>query len=287
MKTRLFLIALSVALVSCDAKLMDGFSKLEDDVYFKIHTLGDGNEKATTGDKIYSQLYVYGSSGKLIYSNNLKSGAMHRFDITSSNSIWNKMFSVMHEGDSATFSLPGNKLDLNKLTQGKIEDYPGDITLSIKLWKLISEQEQNANNIKEVKDDLELQELRDLNEFFIENEIEPSRLLVDGIYYRKMKSGNGKRAQSGDNIWINYKGFFLDGKEFDNTYKRGQMLDFQLGKPDQVIRGFEIALSKMSVGDKVKLYLTSAFAFGETGSSNGQVPPFTSVIYELELYQIN
>jgi len=29
MKTRLFLIALSVALVSCDAKLMDGFSKLE------------------------------------------------------------------------------------------------------------------------------------------------------------------------------------------------------------------------------------------------------------------
>ena len=90
-----------------------------------------------------------------------------------------------------------------------------------------------------------------------------------------------------DNIWINYKGFFLDGKEFDNTYKRGQMLDFQLGKPDQVIRGFEIALSKMSVGDKVKLHLTSAFAFGETGSSNGQVPPFTSVIYELELYQIN
>jgi FKBP-type peptidyl-prolyl cis-trans isomerase len=35
------------------------------------------------------------------------------------------------------------------------------------------------------------------------------------------------------------------------------------------------------------LYLPSSFAFGETGSSNGQVPAFTSVIYELELYQIN
>jgi len=287
MKTRLLLLMSAIVLVACDSKLMDGFSKLDKDVYFKIHTLGDGNEKAKSGDKIYSQLEVYGSSGKLIYSNSLKSGAMHRFDISATKSIWNKMFSVMHEGDSATFSLVGDKLNLNKLTQGKIKEYPGEITLSIKLWKLISEQEQNASKIRVVQDDLELQELRDLNNYFVENEIEPTRLLVDGIYFQKMKSGKGKRVQSGDAIWINYKGYFLNGKEFDNTYKRGQMLDFQLGKPDQVIRGFEIALSKMNEGDKVKLYLPSTFAFGEAGSSNGQVPAFTAVIYELELYQIN
>ena len=287
MKTRLLIILFSIVLVSCDSKLTDGFSKLEEDVYFKIHSLGDGNEKAKSGDKIYSQLDVYGSSGKLIYSNSLKSGAIHRFDVSATKSIWNKMFSVMHEGDSATFSLVGDKLNLDKLTQGKIKDYPGEIMLSIKLWKLISEQEQNANKMQVVEDDLELQELRDLNDYFVKNEEVSTCLYVDGIYFEKVRFGNGKRAQSGDAVWINYKGYFLNGKEFDNTYKRGQMLDFQLGKPDQVIRGFEIALSKMNEGDKVKLYLPSSFAFGETGSSNGQVPAFTSVIYELELYQIN
>lgn len=287
MKNRILILCLSLVLVACDSKLMDGFSKLDKDVYYKIHALGDGEVKAKSGDKIYSQLDIYGTSGKLIYSNSLKSGAMHRFDVSNSGSIWNKMFSVMHEGDSATFSLSGTELDLGKLTQGKINTYPGEITLSIKLWKLISELEQQATKIRVVEDDLELQELRDLNAYFLNNDIDANRMLVDGIYYQKLRSGKGKRAQSGDAIWINYKGYFLDGKEFDNTYKRGQMLDFQLGKPDQVIRGFEIALSIMNEGDKVKLYLPSSFAFGETGSSNGQVPPFTSVIYELELYQIN
>ena len=287
MKTRLLLLISAIVLVACDSKLMDGFSKLDESVYYKIHTLGDGNEKAQSGDKIYAQIEVYGASGKMIYSNSLKSGVMHRFDISATKSIWNKMFSVMHEGDSATFALVGDKLNLNKLTQGKVKESPGEITLSIKLWKLISEQEQNASKIRVVQDDLELQELRDLSNYFVGNKIEATRLLVDGIYFQKMKSGKGKRVQSGDAIWINYRGYFLDGKEFDNTYKRGKMLDFKLGKPDQVIRGFEIAISKMNEGDKVKLYLPSNFAFGETGSSNGKIPAFTSVIYELELYQIN
>ncbi len=266
---------------------MDGWSELEDNVYFKIHTLGDGEQKAGDGDKIFAQLDIYGASGKLIYRNNLSSGALHRFNVSSSNSIWNKMFMVMHEGDSATFSMNGNKLDLAKLTQDKVVSYPEELTLAVKIWRLETHRDQLANNMKEAPADLELLELNNLKTYLDSNNLTDKFHFVDGIFVQYIKRGNGAKVQSGQSIWINYKGQFLNGKEFDNTYKRGQMLDFQLGKPDQVIRGFEIALSKMNEGDKVRLYLPSSYAFGGQGSSNGQVPPFTSVMYELELYKIS
>lgn len=278
---------LALGLLGCDSKLMDGWSKLDADAYYKVHALGDGEKKAQAGDKIYAAIELYGASGKQIYSNKLSSGALHRFDVSNKDNIWNKVFGVMHEGDSATFSFQGSEINIQSLTQGKIESYSEELTLSVKLIKLIDEKTQLSRTIKTVDADVELQELKRLSEYFEQEQINHSAMQVDGIYFTYLKRGDGKKAVSGDNVWINYKGWFLNGKEFDNTYKRGQMLDFQLGKPDQVIRGFEIALSKMKEGDKVKLYLPSQFAFGEQGSSDGRVPPFTSVVYELELFQIN
>ena len=179
------------------------------------------------------------------------------------------------------------ELDLAKLTQDKVVSYPEELTLAVKIWRLETHRDQLANNMKEAPADLELLELNNLKTYLDSNNLTDKFHFVDGIFVQYIKRGNGAKVQSGQSIWINYKGQFLNGKEFDNTYKRGQMLDFQLGKPDQVIRGFEIALSKMNEGDKVRLYLPSSYAFGGQGSSNGQVPPFTSVMYELELYKIS
>ncbi len=274
------------SLVACDQRLMDGWSKLTDDTYYKIHYLGEGEQKAQRGDDLYAQIAIYGASGKQLYSNNLSSGAMHRFKVSGSSSLWNKVFGVLHEGDSATFITDGSTVNLNKLTKGVITEYPHEITISVKLWRILNAKEKRDTAVRTVSDDYELLELKQLSDYFEAKGIDKEALYVDGIYFQRLNAGSDKRALSGDNVWINYIGYFLDGTEFDNTYKRGQMLDFQLGKPDQVIRGFEIALSKMHQGEKVRLYLTSAFAFGEKGASNGQVKPYTPVIFDLKLEQI-
>ena len=60
-------------------------------------------------------------------------------------------------------------------------------------------------------------------------------------------------------------------------------LDFQLGKPDQVIRGIEIALHHMRPGGEVRLVIPYYLAFGPEGSSTGIVPPYTTVVYRVKL----
>jgi FKBP-type peptidyl-prolyl cis-trans isomerase len=51
----------------------------------------------------------------------------------------------------------------------------------------------------------------------------------------------------------------------------------------QVIGGLEEAIGRMREGEKALIILPSELAWGEKGSSTGIIPPFTSVIYELEL----
>ena len=43
----------------------------------------------------------------------------------------------------------------------------------------------------------------------------------------------------------------------------------------------------MSEGEKALVILPSDLAFGETGSSTGIIPPFTSLLFEVELKKIN
>lgn len=277
-----FLILLLLA--ACDTKLMNGYSKLKDGVYYKIESLGDGEVKATTGDQVFAQIQLFGASGEELFNNNLQTGAVHQYSLSGTKNIWDRLFALLYEGDSMSVVLPGNEIDLEKLTQGKIKTVTGELTMGIKLTRLKS---SNTVVYSEpvVTDDRELKELKDLKSYLEQQETKP--ILLDGIYWREIKRGTGNTASSGDQLWINYKGRFLNGEEFDNTYQRGQMLDFQLGKPDQVIKGFEIALHKMSKGSKVQLIIPSYLAFGEEGSSNGQVPGYTTVIYDLELVKIN
>ncbi|MGZ3885263.1 MAG: FKBP-type peptidyl-prolyl cis-trans isomerase [Bacteroidia bacterium] len=42
----------------------------------------------------------------------------------------------------------------------------------------------------------------------------------------------------------------------------------------------------MKKGDFVKIILSSWLAFGETGSSNGTIPPFTPLLYEIKLIEV-
>ncbi|PJB13827.1 MAG: peptidylprolyl isomerase, partial [Flavobacteriales bacterium CG_4_9_14_3_um_filter_32_8] len=58
------------------------------------------------------------------------------------------------------------------------------------------------------------------------------------------------------------------------------------GSPDQVIKGLEIAINGMKKGEKSKIIIPSQLAFGEEGSSTQIVPPFTTVIYELEIVNV-
>ena len=274
---------LLVCLWSCAGYKMDGYSKSESGLYYKIHSLGDGEVKAQNGDLVFADIKAFNESGDLLFRNNLFTGNTFQFKLGSAkDGGLNEGLSLLYEGDSASFIMNAENVDLKAITRGNMGGFSGKIKMSVKLNRLDSDSPKSEYVNRK---DGELEEWLLLTNYM--KSIKDEFYEVDGIYFKPIKEGKGDYIQSGQDIWINYKGYFINGEEFDNTYKYNQALDFQLGKPDQVIRGFEIALHKMKQGGKARLVIPSALAFGDMGSSTGIVPPNTSVIYDLEVMLVN
>ena len=107
-----------------------------------------------------------------------------------------------------------------------------------------------------------------------------------GIYVESIRAGNGKGIDRGSEITIAYKGYFVNGLEFDNILGK-TAFTFTYGSQGQVIKGLEVAIKAMIEGQKSKIIIPSHLAFGEAGSTTLIVPPFTTVIYDLEVVKVN
>ncbi len=59
-----------------------------------------------------------------------------------------------------------------------------------------------------------------------------------------------------------YKGTFNDGTVFDSSYDRGEPLEFVCGM-GMMIRGYDMAVANMEVGDKINVHLMPEEAYGE------------------------
>lgn len=121
--------------------------------------------------------------------------------------------------------------------------------------------------------------------------LEDSRLGIkpseNGLYSLVLKKGNEKKVNVGDTIVVHYEGRFLNGKFFDSTKKRNEAFQFVYGQQWQVIKGMEEAIATMHEGERTLFILPSDYAFGDKGSSTGIIPPFTSLIFEVELISVN
>ena len=103
-----------------------------------------------------------------------------------------------------------------------------------------------------------------------------------GIYYKVLETGEGKVSPTVRSIVsVHYRGTLIDGKEFDNSYKRNCPEAFRLC---DVIDGWQIALQQMHVGDKWIIYIPSEMGYGSKAS--GPIPGFSTLIFEVELLSI-
>jgi FKBP-type peptidyl-prolyl cis-trans isomerase FklB len=106
--------------------------------------------------------------------------------------------------------------------------------------------------------------------------------LPSGMQYKILTAGTGPKPSAADTVVCNYRGTFIDGKEFDSSYKRGEPATFAV---NGVIKGWVEALQLMPVGSKWQLFIPSEMAYGDRGMGN-DIPPGTTLIFEVELMSI-
>jgi FKBP-type peptidyl-prolyl cis-trans isomerase len=120
--------------------------------------------------------------------------------------------------------------------------------------------------------------------FLAENAKNPAvQSTASGLQYIILKDTAGVKPTATDNVKVHYEGTLLDGTKFDSSYDRGEPIDFPL---NQVVPGWTEGIQLMSVGSKYKFYIPYQLAYGEQGAG-GVIPPFSTLIFTVELLGIN
>ncbi|MBI2674243.1 MAG: FKBP-type peptidyl-prolyl cis-trans isomerase [Candidatus Yanofskybacteria bacterium] len=104
----------------------------------------------------------------------------------------------------------------------------------------------------------------------------------NGLTVQDVVVGTGKTAENGDTLSAHYVGALEDGTVFDESYGRGQPIQFVLGS-GQLIQGWELGLVGMKEGGKRRLVIPPELGYGERGAGGGAIPPNATLLFEIEL----
>jgi len=108
------------------------------------------------------------------------------------------------------------------------------------------------------------------------------KVLESGLQYKVIRAGTGPKPGPTDVVEVHYRGTFIDGGEFDSSYKRGKPATFPLNR---VIAGWTEGVGLMKVGAKYMLYVPGHLAYGKRGSGT-KIGPNTTLIFEVELLSV-
>jgi FKBP-type peptidyl-prolyl cis-trans isomerase len=108
------------------------------------------------------------------------------------------------------------------------------------------------------------------------------QITESGLQYRVLEEGAGESPQSTDQVTVHYTGKLIDGTVFDSSVERGEPAQFGV---NQVIPGWVEGLQLMKIGAKYEFFIPQELAYGEQGSQ-GAIPPFAALIFEVELIKV-
>ena len=103
-----------------------------------------------------------------------------------------------------------------------------------------------------------------------------------GVTKLILKEGTGECAAAKSNVKVHYVGRLDDGTQFDSSRERGEPFEFQLGMGN-VIKGWDIGIATMRVGELASLRCTAPYAYGERAT--GKIPANATLTFEVEMLE--
>ena len=166
----------------------------------------------------------------------------------------------------------------------------GDLIKSVKIIRIGKDAENfdapkvfedyitNKSQADILKAEQEANLLKDITKGMIETE--------SGLKYKISKKGSGSNAKINDVLSVHYSLSLIDGSVIDSSFTRGEPIEFTCGV-GQVIKGWDEAMQLLNKGSKATLVIPSELGYGPTGAGNGVIPPNATLIFEVELLDIN
>ena len=104
---------------------------------------------------------------------------------------------------------------------------------------------------------------------------------ASGLVTKVLLGATGKQKPgANDRVRVSYTGWTKDGIMFDSSVVRGQPVEFGVG---EVIKGWTEALQLMSIGEKRRVWIPAALAYGESPRRGA---PQGDLTFDVELHEI-
>jgi FKBP-type peptidyl-prolyl cis-trans isomerase len=280
--------ALFSFIFSCKEKptTSNGYSK-KGNFYYKLISIGDETKKTDNTKYLYINATCKTLTDSVFWSS--KYNANQSFFVSSNSSALLKDLYAFSAGDSLQYLFPTTDF----FRQVFNSDVPffcekdSCVKFSVKIMSVFNQEAfshfndsvQKSIHQKEENELLQMQQ-------YASKKCKHIVEFAPNAYIEMLKITDLDSVKKGKKIKILYKGYFLDGTLVDYTPKNWAF-ELVCGQEGQLVQGLQLALYQLKKGEKAKIILPSHFAFGKEGSSNGAIPPFTPMVYELEVIDVN
>jgi FKBP-type peptidyl-prolyl cis-trans isomerase len=99
---------------------------------------------------------------------------------------------------------------------------------------------------------------------------------------RIVTPGEGPLVRLNDRVRVHYTGRLVDGTVFDDSRARGQPSDFAV---NALIPGWSAGMLTLRPGARAFFYVPPHLGYG--GLRAGKIPPFSALIFEVEVIAVN
>lgn len=149
--------------------------------------------------------------------------------------------------------------------------------------QVMARQEQMAAEQQAAFEKMAQKNLEDGQAFLAQNAKRDGVIVTEsGLQYKILKPGSGAPPSAEDIVTVDYQGNFIDGTEFDSSYKRGEPVELSV---NGIIPGWSEALLMMREGAKWRLFIPANLAYGPQGAPP-TIEPNSTLVFEVELRSI-
>jgi FKBP-type peptidyl-prolyl cis-trans isomerase len=140
---------------------------------------------------------------------------------------------------------------------------------------------------KKTEDEFLLAEIRKIEQYLASKNIKAEKT-PSGVYVETLTPGTGNLIDSGNYVFVNYTGKTLAGVTFDSNvdtaFRHVQPLTFTVGR-QEMVRGFDEAMTLLRRGSKARIYIPSMLAYADRPNSP-LIKPYEILTFELEVTDV-
>lgn len=254
-------------------------------MYYEVLSEGNSQEAPAAGEVVLVSYDIYTLSGQLLETHEAPVPFKFNWNSVIPTGI-NYGLDVMKKGDVIRMYLPAH---------AAYDSYSPDNNSFAAYTNFIVEME--LVDIKTEEDILE-EEMSEIESYIEANSLEPTST-SSGLYYETLEEGDGDSPETYNIVKLHFTRSYLDGTVIAQTGADDPLV-VRLNQ-NALVEGFHEGVMKMKEGEKARLIMPSELAFGgsvqvipqylrqelyENGYISTNVKPYSPVIYEVELLEI-